>query len=56
MLRRTQAVLSKHLPPLSVHTLFCRPAPLQVGCWTAPLLRARCSARARAPPCFRPRP
>jgi len=31
MLRRTQEVLSKHLPPLAVHTMFCRPSPLQVG-------------------------
>lgn len=30
MLRRTQEVLSKHLPPLAVHTMFCRPSALQV--------------------------
>lgn len=31
MLRRTQEVLSKHLPPLAVHTMFCKPSPLQVS-------------------------
>lgn len=31
MLRRTQAVLSKHLPPLTVHTIFCKPSPLQAS-------------------------
>jgi hypothetical protein len=40
MLRRTQEVLSKHLPPLAVHTMFCRPSALQVsGCeggWAPP--------------------
>lgn len=36
MLRRTQEVLSKHLPPLAVHTMFCRPTPLQASTW--PLL------------------
>lgn len=31
MLRRTQQeTLSKHLPPLLVHTLFCQPSALQV--------------------------
>jgi hypothetical protein len=31
MLRRTQAVLAKHLPPLQVVTLFCAPTPLQAS-------------------------
>lgn len=30
LLRRTQAVLSKHLPPLAVYAVFCKPSPLQL--------------------------
>jgi SNF2 family DNA or RNA helicase len=40
MLRRTQEVMSKHLPPLSVHTLFCKPSALQVEVYRA-LLRSQ---------------
>lgn len=32
VLRRTQQILSKHLPPLSVFTIFCKPSKLQVSC------------------------
>jgi SNF2 family DNA or RNA helicase len=31
VLRRTQHLLAKHLPPLAVHTVFCRPSQLQVS-------------------------
>lgn len=31
VLRRTQALLTRHLPPLAVYVVFCRPSPLQVS-------------------------
>ncbi|WIA33078.1 hypothetical protein OEZ86_006234 [Tetradesmus obliquus] len=40
ILRRTQEVLSKHLPPLAVHTVFCQPSPLQVEVYRG-LLRSK---------------
>ncbi|KAG2442443.1 hypothetical protein HXX76_002529 [Chlamydomonas incerta] len=37
ILRRTQALLAKHLPPLTSLTLFCRPTEQQVSLYTAVL-------------------
>ncbi len=43
ILRRTQALLAKHLPPLTSLTLFCKPSEQQVGLYTA-VLRSKAVA------------
>lgn len=54
MLRRTQEVLSKHLPPLAVHTMFCKLSALQVKARHTPQLST--SVHAAAEPFARTSP
>lgn len=54
MLRRTQEVLSKHLPPLAVHTMFCKPSALQVKARYTPHVsacrrQANCTHKSQVP-------
>ncbi|EFJ40540.1 hypothetical protein VOLCADRAFT_99672 [Volvox carteri f. nagariensis] len=43
ILRRTQALLAKHLPPLTSLTLFCKPSDQQIGLYSA-VLRSKAVA------------